>query len=151
MTSCSRGPRAIRAVLVAAALIASHGLVSAQDIAWDRLAEGLEVAVWTPGEAQGPGDYAFAVRVTDGAVNSDSPVTLHVTEVNAAPLLTGVPSEAAIPEMQAYTFAAHATDVDLPALKAAGVAGIFQPGTAMDDIVRFIREHGKPRSIPAGT
>jgi methylmalonyl-CoA mutase, C-terminal domain len=40
-------------------------------------------------------------------------------------------------------------DVDAPRLKEAGVAGIFQPGTAMDDIVKFIREHVKPRQIPA--
>src|SRR5512142_919926 len=42
-------------------------------------------------------------------------------------------------------------DVDVPSLKQHGVAGIFQPGTAMDDIVRFIREHVKPRGIPAGS
>ncbi len=39
-------------------------------------------------------------------------------------------------------------DVDLEFLKQQGVAGIFQPGTAMDDIVRFIREHLKPRGVP---
>jgi methylmalonyl-CoA mutase, C-terminal domain len=32
-------------------------------------------------------------------------------------------------------------DQDIPSLKQAGVAAIFQPGTSMDDIVRFIREH----------
>ena len=32
-------------------------------------------------------------------------------------------------------------DQDIPNLKQAGVAGIFQPGTSMDDIVRFIREN----------
>ncbi len=36
-------------------------------------------------------------------------------------------------------------DVDVPRMKQAGVAGIFQPGTAMDDIVRFIRQNVKPR------
>ena len=36
-------------------------------------------------------------------------------------------------------------DVDVPKLKQAGVAGIFQPGTAMDDIVQFIRQNVKPR------
>ena len=36
------------------------------------------------------------------------------------------------------------------ALKKIGVAGIFQPGTAMDDIVKFIREHVKPQGVPAG-
>ncbi len=40
-------------------------------------------------------------------------------------------------------------DVDLEFLKGQGVAGIFQPGTPMDDIVRFIREHVRPRGKPA--
>ena len=40
-------------------------------------------------------------------------------------------------------------DQDVDALKKAGVAAIFQPGTAMDDIVKFIRENVKPRGVPA--
>ena len=36
-------------------------------------------------------------------------------------------------------------DQDIEPLKKAGVAGIFQPGTAMDEIVKFIREHVKGR------
>ncbi|MBV8206039.1 MAG: cobalamin B12-binding domain-containing protein [Acidobacteria bacterium] len=38
-------------------------------------------------------------------------------------------------------------DVDVARMKQAGVAGIFQPGTAMDDIVQFIRQHVKPREL----
>src|ERR1700757_4480644 len=38
---------------------------------------------------------------------------------------------------------------DIEGLKKSGVATIFQPGTAMDDIVKFIREHVKPRGVPA--
>ena len=34
-------------------------------------------------------------------------------------------------------------DQDMAALKQAGVAGIFQPGTAMDEIVQFIRQNLK--------
>jgi methylmalonyl-CoA mutase, C-terminal domain len=41
-------------------------------------------------------------------------------------------------------------DQDAPGLKQAGVAAIFQPGTAMDEIVKFIRANAKPRSVPAG-
>ncbi len=41
-------------------------------------------------------------------------------------------------------------DQDVEGLKKAGVAGIFQPGTPMDDIVKFIRENVKPRGVPAG-
>ena len=39
-------------------------------------------------------------------------------------------------------------DQDIANLKKAGVAAIFQPGTAMDDIVTFIRGQVKPRGIP---
>jgi len=39
-------------------------------------------------------------------------------------------------------------DQDVDGLKQAGVAAIFQPGTAMDDIVKFIRANVKPRGVP---
>jgi methylmalonyl-CoA mutase C-terminal domain/subunit len=41
-------------------------------------------------------------------------------------------------------------DQDVENLKKAGVAGIFQPGTAMDDIVEFIRKNAKPHGVAAG-
>src|SRR5690348_11072517 len=40
-------------------------------------------------------------------------------------------------------------DQDIPALKEAGVAGVFQPGTPMDDIVHFIKNNVKPRGVAA--
>jgi methylmalonyl-CoA mutase C-terminal domain/subunit len=40
-------------------------------------------------------------------------------------------------------------DQDMDGLKKAGVGGIFQPGTPMDDIVKFIRENVKPRGVVA--
>ena len=40
-------------------------------------------------------------------------------------------------------------DQDMENLKKLGVAAIFQPGTAMDEIVQFIRGHVKPRGVPA--
>ena len=40
-------------------------------------------------------------------------------------------------------------DQDMDGLKKAGVAGIFQPGTPMDDIVKFIRANVKPRGVVA--
>jgi methylmalonyl-CoA mutase, C-terminal domain len=40
-------------------------------------------------------------------------------------------------------------DQDIGQLKKVGVAAIFQPGTAMDEIVNFIRENVKPRAIPS--
>jgi methylmalonyl-CoA mutase C-terminal domain/subunit len=42
-------------------------------------------------------------------------------------------------------------DQDIEGLKKTGVAAIFQPGTAMDDIVKFIRANVKRLGIPAGT
>ena len=39
-------------------------------------------------------------------------------------------------------------DQDIDRLKQLGVAGIFQPGTAMDDIARFIRANVKPHTVP---
>ena len=40
-------------------------------------------------------------------------------------------------------------DQDFARMKEAGVAGIFIPGTPMDDIVKFIRENVKPRGAAA--
>ncbi len=42
-------------------------------------------------------------------------------------------------------------DQDIDGLKKAGVAAIFQPGTAMDDIVKFIRANVKGLGVPAGS
>ena len=39
-------------------------------------------------------------------------------------------------------------DQDIEGLKQAGVAAIFQPGTAMDEIVKFIRANVKPHGVP---
>jgi methylmalonyl-CoA mutase C-terminal domain/subunit len=36
-------------------------------------------------------------------------------------------------------------DVDIPKLRAAGVKGIFLPGSPMQDIIRFISENVRPR------
>jgi len=40
-------------------------------------------------------------------------------------------------------------DQDIEGLKKIGVAAIFQPGTAMDDIVKFIRGNVKGLGVPA--
>jgi methylmalonyl-CoA mutase C-terminal domain/subunit len=41
-------------------------------------------------------------------------------------------------------------DADIEGLKKAGVAGVFQPGTSMDEIVKFIREHVPQQPVGAG-
>ncbi|HTK95273.1 MAG TPA: cobalamin B12-binding domain-containing protein [Terriglobales bacterium] len=38
---------------------------------------------------------------------------------------------------------------DIEFLKKSGVAGIFGPGTLMDDIIQFIKQNVRPRSVPA--
>jgi methylmalonyl-CoA mutase C-terminal domain/subunit len=38
---------------------------------------------------------------------------------------------------------------DVAALRAVGVRGVFQPGTTLDEIVRFIRENTRPRGLAA--
>jgi methylmalonyl-CoA mutase C-terminal domain/subunit len=40
-------------------------------------------------------------------------------------------------------------DQDVNSLKQAGVAGVFQPGTPMDEIVEFIKSNIKPRGVAA--
>ena len=42
-------------------------------------------------------------------------------------------------------------DQDIPSLKQVGVAAIFQPGTSMEGIVRFIRENVPARGVTAGS
>src|SRR5439155_27335334 len=62
---------------------------------------------WTASEAQGPGSYTFQVRVTDdGSPNlyDEKSITITVSEVNVAPVLSGVPSSATIDEGASYTF-----------------------------------------------
>ena len=41
-------------------------------------------------------------------------------------------------------------DQDIEGLKKIGVAGIFQPGTPMDEIVKFIRDRVKLEGVAAG-
>ncbi len=38
---------------------------------------------------------------------------------------------------------------DIPALRAAGVSEMFLPGTSLETIVRWVREHVKPRGVKA--
>jgi methylmalonyl-CoA mutase, C-terminal domain len=38
-------------------------------------------------------------------------------------------------------------DDDIPAIKEMGIAGVFGPGTPMEQAVRFVREHVTPRAV----
>src|SRR5438105_5657897 len=41
-------------------------------------------------------------------------------------------------------------DQDIDALKKAGVAAIFQPGTSMDEIIQFIRSNVRTQGVTSG-
>jgi hypothetical protein len=72
------------------------------------------VFAWTPGESQGPGDFTFKVKVSDGTGTTERSVTLTVTEVNAEPVLASIGNKA-VDEEATLSFNATATDPDLPA------------------------------------
>lgn len=38
---------------------------------------------------------------------------------------------------------------DIPGLAASGVSAVFQPGTSLETIVRWVKEHVKPREVKA--
>jgi pimeloyl-ACP methyl ester carboxylesterase len=74
------------------------------------------VFTWTPSEAQGPGIFNIAVRVTDnGPPNLNDVETIEVTvgEVNAAPVLASIGNKS-VNEGSQLTFTASATDTDTP-------------------------------------
>src|SRR5205823_5000911 len=72
---------------------------------------------WPPTEVQGPGDYSVTVRVTDldnALPISHETITIHVAEVNEAPVLASI-GDKSVNEGSALTFTASATDADVPA------------------------------------
>src|SRR5437899_1658273 len=61
---------------------------------------------WTPTEAQGPADYSVTFRVTDNgtsALDDFETLTIHVSEVNVAPVLAAIGNKSAN-EGSALTF-----------------------------------------------
>ncbi|HEX3152009.1 MAG TPA: Ig-like domain repeat protein [Gemmataceae bacterium] len=68
---------------------------------------------WQPTEADGPGTYAFTVRLTDGATTDDRAITVMVSEVNTAPTLSAVPATVTTVPGSPVTFTASASDSDL--------------------------------------
>jgi hypothetical protein len=72
---------------------------------------------WTPTEAQGPGTYNITVQVTDSGtppLSDRKTFTVTVNELNRAPVLTAIANRS-VDEETLLTFAASATDTDLPA------------------------------------
>ena len=71
--------------------------------------------LWTPTEADGPGEFDFEVQVTDQSNLSDTQTfKVTVTEVNAPPVI-GPIADQAVTEGQSVSLFATATDSDLPA------------------------------------
>jgi FG-GAP-like repeat/Putative Ig domain len=71
---------------------------------------------WTPTEAQGPVAYPITVRVTDSGsppLSDSEPITVHVREVNVAPILMPIGDKSATIGSP-ITFTAIATDSDVP-------------------------------------
>src|SRR5205085_1945567 len=66
---------------------------------------------WNPAEAQGPGDYTFKVRVSDGVTLTERTITIHVTEVNQAPVLAPIGNQS-VNEESTLSITLSATDVD---------------------------------------
>ena len=69
---------------------------------------------WTPAEDQGPGSYDVTFTVSDGSLSDAETITITVGEVNAAPALNAIGNKT-VKELTELTFAAAATDADLPA------------------------------------
>ncbi|MER2128390.1 putative Ig domain-containing protein, partial [Solibacillus sp.] len=69
------------------------------------------VFTWTPTEAQGPGSYAFTIRVSDGTQIDSEQITITVNEINSAPFL-GATGNKTVNEGSQLTFTATATDSD---------------------------------------
>jgi len=69
---------------------------------------------WTPSEAQGPGNFTFTVRVSDGNLTANRTVTVRVNEVNTAPVLAAIATQS-VAAGKLLTFTATAADTDLPA------------------------------------
>ncbi len=75
------------------------------------------VFIWTPNEAQGAGDFAVTVLVTDNgspSLSASQTFNVHVNEVNVAPQLSAI-SDKTVDEETPLTLTASATDADLPA------------------------------------
>lgn len=89
---------------------------------------------WTPGEAQGPGTFTFAVRVTDNGnppLFSEQTVTVTVFEQNVAPVLEAIGSRT-ITVLETLSFQVRATDSDLPANTLSYSISDLPPGATFD-------------------
>ncbi len=74
---------------------------------------------WTPGKTHKPGVYPVTVNVTDNGtppLSDTRAFTIAVNESNTPPVMSAIPDQT-VDELSELTFAATATDADLPAQK----------------------------------
>jgi len=69
---------------------------------------------WTPTEAQGPGDYPITVNASDGVATGSAAFSVHVNEVNVAPVVAAIANQT-VNELALLSLTATATDADVPA------------------------------------
>ena len=88
---------------------------------------------WTTSETHGPGAYVFTVVATDefGVFDVET-VTIHVSEVNEAPILDS-PSDLTVNEHETATFTVTATDADVPSQSLTYSLGTNAPADAAID------------------
>jgi RHS repeat-associated protein len=88
---------------------------------------------WSPSEEQGPGEFAFVVRVVDRQLAFDTETfTVSVTEVNDPPVLEQINDVEALVGSET-TFGARATDTDLPSNQLIYSLGAGSPSGAIID------------------
>lgn len=86
------------------------------------------VFTWTPTETQGPGDYLFTVRVTDGGMpprTAAERIRVTVFEINRPPVLATI-GDQAVDEGSQLIVSIQTTDPDLPPNN---LAYSLEPGT----------------------
>jgi cold shock CspA family protein len=91
------------------------------------------LVTWTPGESDGPGTYAFAVKVADSGtpvLTATASFEVVVGEVNLAPSLAAIPDQAnGVGDSVSIAVAAY--DADLPANKLRYSAIGLPPGVSI--------------------
>lgn len=92
---------------------------------------------WTPGEEDGPGEFAFAIRVTDSGTPPRSVgqrIVVNVTEVNRSPVLHSLSTQT-VAEGSLLSVTITASDPDLPPNSLQfGLAGSVPEGLAIDPV-----------------
>lgn len=101
-----------------------------------RIDAGTGAFSWTTTEADGPGEYAFTVRVTDDGTPARwdaEQITVTVREVNQSPTLDPI-ADQSVDEGSALSIQAVARDVDQPAQSLRfSLAGVFPEGATINE------------------